>query len=127
MHMLWCIVLVSENVLIMGTWGKGFSLVADATDASEVRRGRRRGWDRATRRRSFGIGASESSLEGVKGGVGGNDDCSLMTVCRVNETVMVASAAISLASSGDRGVVVNTTKYGIDDEREKVTDVGRVI
>lgn len=50
----------------------------------------------------------------------------MIATCRSNETDIVASAAISRAKDGDRGVVVNTTKYGIDEEREKVTDVGSV-
>lgn len=39
---------------------------------------------------------------------------------------MVASAAISFAKSVDRGVVVKTTKYGIVEVRENVTEVGKV-
>ena len=48
-------------------------------------------------------------------------------IWRTSETEMVASADISLACSEDRGRVVKTTKYGIDDDRENVTDVGSVI
>lgn len=42
------------------------------------------------------------------------------------ETEIVASAAISRDSVEHRGMVVNTTKYGTDEERENVTDVGKV-
>ena len=49
-----------------------------------------------------------------------------MVICRTNATDIVESAAISLVKRGARGVVVNTTKYGIDkEERQNVTDVGR--
>jgi hypothetical protein len=51
----------------------------------------------------------------------------VMVILRTSDTHIVASAAISLASSGDRGEVVKTTKYGIDDAREKVKEVGSVI
>lgn len=72
------------------------------------------------------MGASDSSLDGVSGGVGGNVVFSVTVICRVRDTEIVASAAISFAISGERGVVVKTTKYGIVEERENVTDVGRV-
>jgi hypothetical protein len=42
------------------------------------------------------------------------------------EMEMVASEAISRARAEDRGVVVKTTKYGIEEARENVTDVGNV-
>jgi len=39
---------------------------------------------------------------------------------------MVASVAISPVRTGHRGVVVNTTKYGIELLRENVRERGRV-
>ena len=45
---------------------------------------------------------------------------------RESDTDTVASAAISRASMVDRGVVVKTTKYDIEPEREKLAGWGRV-
>ena len=39
---------------------------------------------------------------------------------------MVASAAISRESAGDRGLVVKTTKKGMDVDRENVAGSGNV-
>jgi len=50
-----------------------------------------------------------------------------MVIWRTSDTHIVASAAISLASWAERGVVVKTTKKGIDDAREKVKEDGSVI
>jgi hypothetical protein len=44
----------------------------------------------------------------------------------MSETEIEASAAISLARLGDRGVVVKTTKYGIAEDRGNVIVEGRV-
>ncbi len=69
-----------------------------------------------------------SSLElGVCGGVGGSDGDSVTVTSRMSETDIVASEAISRVKDSDRGVVVNTTKYGREEERGKVRLVGRVI
>jgi hypothetical protein len=68
---------------------------------------------------------SESSLIcAVSGGVGGSWD--FMVTLRTRETAMVASAAISRASTAHRGFVVNTTKNGTEVCREKVCGQGRV-
>ena len=64
---------------------------------------------------------------GVSGGVGGGEACSRTLTCRTKETEIVASAAISCASSGHRGVVANRTKYGISEARENMTEAGKVI
>lgn len=71
----------------------------------------------------------ESSLDsgGVRGGVSRPDDCSVTVICRERDMEIVASAAISLINSGDRGIVVKTAKYGMSEPREKVTEVGKVI
>jgi hypothetical protein len=50
----------------------------------------------------------------------------LIVTLRTRETAMVASAAISRASTAHRGFVVNTTKYGIEVRRENVCGRGRV-
>jgi hypothetical protein len=39
---------------------------------------------------------------------------------------MVASEAISRARFDERGVVVKTTKYGMEEARENVTEAGKV-
>jgi hypothetical protein len=70
---------------------------------------------------------SESSSVGVRGGVGGSVMVWLTEVRRTKETEIVASAAISLARLADLGVVLNTTKYGILQERGYVRGFGRVI
>lgn len=44
----------------------------------------------------------------------------------MSDTDIVASDATSLANASDRGTVVKTTKYGIDEPRENVTKVGKV-
>ena len=49
-----------------------------------------------------------------------------MRTSRRSETEMVASEAISRARFNERGFVVNTTKYDIELEREKVAGWGRV-
>ena len=86
---------------------------------SDGLRGREsRGCDLATLRRILGRdvgnrgdGESDSSLDGVNGGDGGSTiGRSMTSTCRIRETEMVASAAISFAISTDRGVVVKTTK-----------------
>ena len=46
---------------------------------------------------------------------------------RTRETAIVASVIISAARERDLGVVVNTTKYGMEDNRENSAGVGRVI
>ena len=78
--------------------------------------------------KSFRRGMSESSLEidGVCGGVGGSKDGLLIVTWRRRDKEIVASAAISRARDDDRGVVVNTTKYGMEEAREKEKDIGRV-
>lgn len=48
-------------------------------------------------------------------------------ICRISDTDIVASDATSFANASDRGTVVKTTKYGIDEPRENVTKVGKVI
>jgi hypothetical protein len=46
---------------------------------------------------------------------------------RTRDTAIVASAMISAARERDLGVVVNTTKYGIEEAREKSAGFGMVI
>ena len=68
MHMSFIMVRISEYDLTMaGNWGKGFSRVTEMAPSDFFRS---REWGFATRRRSQN---SDSSLEGVKGGVGGRN------------------------------------------------------
>jgi len=123
--MSFCIVRVLENDLVAaGISGNGFSreLIGAVAPAAAVVPSEfflvrdKRGWDLAIRRRirgPFGKEGkfdSDSSLEGVRGGVGRNDVWSLMDIWRRRETETLASAAISLAISEERGVVLKTTK-----------------
>ena len=71
--------------------------------------------------------SSIGELVGVSGGVGGGEACSRTLTCRTKETEIVVSAAISFASSENCGFVANTTKYGIYEARENVTEAGKVI
>jgi len=109
MHMSFIMVRISEYDLTMaGNWGKGFSRMKEMAPSDVFRS---RVWDFATRRRSrVRVKNSDSSLEGVKGGVGGRNVWSMIFIWRTSDTHIVASAAISLASPGERGVVVKTTK-----------------
>lgn len=119
-------VLESEKTVSVGSRGRGlstdFAWLSEVADMSSRVLARRR-----RRLRSFSCGASFSSpeLDGVCGGEG-SDTVSVMTICRWSVTEIVASEAISRARLGDRGVVVKTTKKGIEELREKVTDVGKV-
>lgn len=75
MHISFIMVRVSEYDFIMvGIWGKGLSRVIEMAP-SDVLRGREsRVWDLPTRRRiRVRVENSDSSLEGVNGGVGGRD------------------------------------------------------
>lgn len=77
-----------------------------------------RGWNGDVR-------PSDSSLAGgVSGGVSGcGVGCGDMVILRISDTAVVASAAISLTKYGDVVFVANTTKYGIELQREN--DRGR--
>jgi hypothetical protein len=75
MHMSFIMVRLSEyDFTLVGIWGKGLSRVMEMAP-SDVLRGREcRVWDFATRRKSrVRVENSDSSLEGVNGGVGGRD------------------------------------------------------
>lgn len=112
MQMLFCKVRDSVKMVCVGSRGSGFS--RKSTLSSRPRDGRviRGGVLLTTRFKSLFRGGSESSfeLDGVCGGVGGKLHCSVTVICRISETEMVASAAISLARLDERGVVVKTTK-----------------
>lgn len=126
----------SENVDTNGISGKGFSFESGGFDSSGVRGIRISGGGvflclttrfRSLEREDGGVSDSSPEHDGVQGGVGGRDGDSLIFTWRSSETDIVASAAISRARDDDRGVVVNTTKYGMEVAREKVTGLGRVI
>lgn len=119
---------MAENAVCVGNLGRGFSrdsassnVLGDHGDVRDL-----------TRLSSFvrgcwkGSESWESSLSGVCGGVIGRTAASVMVTWLKTEIEMVASEAISRARLEDRGVVVKTTKYGMEEAREKVTDVGNV-
>lgn len=112
----------------MGNRGRGFS----RDSASSKGRGDHGDVRDLTRLSSFvrgcwkGSESWESSLRGVCGGVIGRTAGSVMVTWLKTEMEIVASEAISRASVEDRGVVVKTTKYGMEEARENVTDVGNV-
>lgn len=57
-----------------GIWGKGLSRVIEIAPSDALRSREGRVWDFATRRRSrVRVENSDSSLEGVNGGVGGRN------------------------------------------------------
>lgn len=65
------------------------------------------------------IWLSDSSLAGgVSGRVGDGVRCGEMVILRMRDTTIVASAAISLTKDGDLVFVANTTKYGMELQRE---------
>jgi len=65
------------------------------------------------------IWLSDSSLAGgVSGRVGDGVRCGEMVILRMRDTTIVASAAISLTKHGDLVFVANTTKYGMELQRE---------
>lgn len=70
--------------------------------------------------------SDEPLLTTLSGAVEVNAVTSMIDSWQEIDTDIVASAAISRARVFERGVVVNTTKYGIEEFRAKVKDSGSV-
>lgn len=102
----------SVKTVWIGSWGNGFSMSMLSSCTSRIARVILECPFRATRFKKLERAASDSSFVpgGVSGGVGSADVCSVKVTFRRREIEIVASAAISLASSGERGWVVKTTK-----------------
>ena len=112
----------------MGSRGRGLSHVSTRSSRLFKVLATRNRPLRATRPNPPGREDDRSSfeVEGVSGGVGGKEGASVMVTWRTSDMEIVASAAISLAMLAERGVVVKTTKYGIEEARGNVTEVGKV-
>lgn len=74
------------------------------------------------------IGLSDSSLGGgVSGRISDCDvRCGVIVMLRIRDTAIVASALISWTRHGDLVFVANTTKYGIELQRENDLGLGSV-
>ena len=78
--------------------------------------------DRLSRAANGDAGPSDSSLGGGVSGSAGDCEmrCGEIVILRIRDTTIVASAAISLIKLGDLASVANTTKYGMELQRENV-------
>lgn len=119
-HMAVCILAECEKVVRAGNRGSGLFWTPSAIssyrdDRSNVGPAREPFLNRRrTAKIDFGLAGSDSSpefeLEGVCGGEGGSVIGDMRVTWRRIDTEIVASAAISLATDAERGVVVKTTK-----------------
>ena len=71
--------------------------------------------------------SDSSLLGGVSGQIGdGGAGCGVTVMWRIRDTAIVASAAISSTRRDDPVVVENTTKYGMELQRENEWQRGSV-